>query len=286
MCADNDEVLGTLQVADAAYQGQPGAYSEQAARKACGPKAKLLPCETLAATFAAVRTGQARCAVVPLENSLAGPVPGCIGLLLESGLIVHAEATERIDHVLAGPPGSTLGNVREVLSHPIALAQCERFLRSHPAIRPVPVFDTAGALQMVMHAGTVSRAAIAGRAAAALYGAAILAEHVQDHAENFTRFIQVAPPPGPPVGTGPCRLLFGVRLAHRPGTLAAALQALAGFDINLTRLDSSPVAGRPFEYEFVIEGRVMRSAGVAQAIRALESHGPVRLLGCFPAPGD
>src|SRR5215831_8760018 len=144
----------------------------------CGTNAALLPCDTLAETFAAVAAGQARCAVVPLENTLAGTVPGAVTLLLESGFVVHGETTEHIDHVLAAPPGATLDGVREILSHPMALAQCERFFKAHRSVRPVPVFDTAGALQAVIREGNVSRAAIAGQAAATLYGASILARHL------------------------------------------------------------------------------------------------------------
>jgi len=220
---------------------------------------------------------------VPLENTLAGPVPGAVTLLLTSGLVVHGECTEHIDHVLAARPGAALTGLREVLSHPVALAQCESFFKRHPAIKAVPVFDTAGALSIVMQKSDTSRAAIARRAAAALYGASILAEHLQDHPANFTRFVRVAPPPGPAVSSGPCRLLMGVRLAHRPGTLAAALQTLATFDVNLTRLDSSPVPGSPFEYEFVVEGVIGRSANRDAALAALRQHGDVRLLGCFDA---
>jgi prephenate dehydratase len=268
---------------DAAYQGQPGAYSEAAARNMCGAKATLLPCDTLAATFAAVAETRARAAVVPLENTLAGPVPGAITLLLANGLVVHGERTEHIDHVLAAPAGATIETLREVLSHPVALAQCEQFFKQHPAIRAVPVFDTAGALQIVMQARDVTRAAIAGRAAAALYGATMLAEHLQDHPSNFTRFVRIAPPPGPALSPGPCRVLLGLRLAHRPGSLAAALQTLATFDVNLTRLDSSPVPGCPFEYEFVLEGLVARSEACADALESLRQHGDVRLLGAFDA---
>jgi prephenate dehydratase len=274
-------VTETNDVRDAAYQGQPGAYSEQAARRMCGADATLLPCETLSETFAAVAAGRARCAIVPLENTLAGPVPGAITLLLESSFVVHGETAERIDHVLAAPPGATLAGVREILSHPMALAQCERFFKAHPGVRPVPVFDTAGALQMVMRTGDPSRAAIAGHAAAALYGASVLARHLQDHASNFTRFLRVARPPAPPLGSGPCRFLLGVRLAHRPGTLALALQVLADHEVNLTRIDSVPVPGCPFEYEFVLEGTLERPAALRSAVEALERHARVRLLGCF-----
>jgi len=252
----------------------------------CGADATLLPCETLSEVFAAVAARRARCAIVPLENTLAGPVPGAITLLLESGFVVHGETAERIDHVLAAPVGATLAGVREILSHPMALAQCERFFKAHPGVRPVPVFDTAGALQMVMRAGDPSRAAIVGQAAGELYGAAVLARHLQDHASNFTRFLRVAHPPAPPLGSGPCRFLFAVRLAHQPGTLALALQVLADHAINLTRIDSAPVPGRPFEYEFVLEGTLAQSASLGAAVQALERHARVRLLGSFRVAPD
>ncbi len=270
-------------VHDAAYQGQPGAYSEHAARQMCGACASLLPCDTLAMTFAAVADGRAQAAVVPLENTLAGPVPGAISLLLASGLVVHGERTEHIDHVLAAPAGASLDTLCEVLSHPVALAQCERFFKQQRAIRAVPVFDTAGALQIVMQTRDVTRGAIAGRAAAALYGASILAEHLQDHDANFTRFVRIAEPPGPALSSGPCRVLLGLRLVHRPGSLAAALNTLAAFDVNLTRLDSSPVPGCPFEYEFVLEGVVNRSEACEPALDALRRQSVVRLLGAFDA---
>ena len=116
----------------AAYQGQPGAYSEQAAHTICGPGASLLPCATLADAFRAVAEGRAASAVVPIENTLAGAVPGALSLLLASGLLVHAETSQRIDHVIAGTRGAALDDVREVLSHPVALAQCEGFFNSSP----------------------------------------------------------------------------------------------------------------------------------------------------------
>ena len=270
---------------DAAYQGQPGAYSEQAARRMCGTDATLLPCDTLAETFAAVAAGRARCAIVPLENTLAGPVPGAVTLLLESGFVVHGEIAEHIDHVLAAPPGATLDGVREILSHPVALAQCERFFKAHPAIRAVPVFDTAGALQMVMREGSPSRAAIAGESAANLYGASILARHLQDHPSNYTRFVRVARPPAPPLASGPCRFLLAIRLAHRPGTLALALQLLADFDVNLTRIDSAPVPGSPFEYEFVLEGTLGQSAALKGVVTALRSSRTYSHAGLLPGRG-
>jgi prephenate dehydratase len=265
----------------AAYQGQPGAYSEGAARRLCGVDARLLPCDTLRDAFDAVANGLAESAVVPIENTLAGAVPGALALLLGRDLVVHGETTEHIDHVLAAPPGATLNGLREILSHPVALAQCERFLRAQPGVRAVPVFDTAGALRMVMDASEPARAAIASQAAAALYQAVVLAEHIQDHRENYTRFLRLAPPPGPIVTTRPCRIMLGVRLPHQPGSLAGFLQSTASFDINLTRLDCAPVPGRPFEYEFFLEGVLGHAAPIETVLETLGRHGDVRLLGCL-----
>lgn len=245
----------SVEPTDAAYQGQAGAYSEQAARRLCGRDAALLPCETLADVFLAVREGRARSAVVPIENTLTGAVPGVVSLLLSSGMSVTAETVESIDHVLAAPPGSTLEDVRDVLSHPVALAQCTRFFRSNPNVRAVPVFDTAGALDMVMKEDAAGKAAIASRWAAELYGAAVLADHLQDHEANFTRFLQVAPaPPTRPPADESAHVVIGARLAHEPGTLARLLQRLAASGLNLTRIDSAPIHGSPFEYEFLLEG--------------------------------
>ena len=263
---------------DAAYQGQPGAYSEQAARRICGADAALLPCETLADVFAALADGRARAAVIPIENTLAGAVPGALRLLFDSGLAVDAEATEWIDHVLAGPSSSSMATIREVLSHPVALAQCTHFFKTHPDIRPVSVFDTAGALEMVMKSGDRSRAAIAGRAAAALYGASLLEEHLQDHDANYTRFVRIVPGTVT-AASGPCRAMLSLRLAHQAGSLAHALQAMADHGLNLTRIDSSPIPGSPFEYEFLIEATC--ESGFDRALDALRQAMTIRLMGCF-----
>jgi prephenate dehydratase len=270
--------------AAAAYQGQAGAYSEQAARLLCGPAAPLLPCETLADVFAAVEQRQAHWAVVPIENTLTGAVPGVVTLLLSSGLTVHDETIARIDHVLAGPAGLSLDGVREVLSHPVALAQCTRFFKAHPAVRPVPVFDTAGALDLVMREGPSGRAAIAGRSAAALYGAVVLAEHLQDHADNFTRFLKAGPAPLPPV-PGPAHVIIGARLPHRPGALARLLQDLARAGANLTRIDSAPLHGSPFEYEFLIEGILPDGRRTDLDLPARIGEADVRVIGRFGAAG-
>lgn len=268
------------EIAAAAYQGQPGAYSEMAARRLCGAASTLLPCETLAEAFGAVTDERARWAVVPIENTLTGAVPGVVNLLLSSGLVVHDEAVERIDHVLAAPQGQTIETIREVLSHPVALAQCTAFFKTRPEVRAVPVFDTAGAMEIVMREGGTGRAAIASRGAAELYGAEVLAEHLQDHEDNFTRFLRVGPGPLPDAGDGPTHVIIGARLAHRPGALADLLTALARAGANLTRIDSAPLHGSPFEYEFLIEGTL--APGQDSAPSGSEG-AEVRLIGRFPA---
>jgi prephenate dehydratase len=271
---------------DAAYQGQPGAYSESAARRLCGVDATLLPCETLADVFAALAAKRVRAAVIPIENTLAGAVPGALRLLFDSRHAVDAEATERIDHVLAAPAGARIDALEEVLSHPVALAQCTGFFRTHPHIRAVPVFDTAGAMEIVMRDGRPNRAAIAGRGAAALYGATILAEHLQDHDANYTRFVRVVAADraqSPTQVDGPTRAMLSLRLAHRPGSLASALTTLAEGGLNLTRIDSLPIPGSPFEYEFLIEA--LSDGDVHVAIEDLGKNLQLRLVGVLTPSG-
>lgn len=274
-------------VADVAYQGQPGAYSEAAAQRMCGATATLLPCDTLAQVFAALRAGHARVAVIPIENTLAGAVPGALPLLLDGGWWVDAEAIAWIDHVLAGPSGGNIETLLEVLSHPVALAQCARFFREHPAIRATSVFDTAGAMAMVMRDGNPARAAIAGRAAAARYGATILAEHLQDHDANYTRFVRVVPADrvtSTAFARVSARTMVSLRLPHRPGSLAAALTKFAERSFNLTRIDSSPIPGSPFEYEFLIEA--VTNGDIGRKIAALSDDLDVRLIGVLAPSGS
>jgi len=237
--------------ADAAYQGEPGAYSEQAAWTLVGRGGALLPCVSLAAAFDAVQDGRARTAVVPVENSLAGTVPRAYELLLEHDLVAAGETAVHIDHVLIGRPGTRLRGIRRVLSHPVALDQCRRFIASRD-LEAIAVFDTAGAVGMIMDDATGTAAAIASRRAADLHGADILATGVQDSDDNWTRFLLLtARPPDIPPRARKAILTF--RLPHATGTLSRALQYLAAAGLNLTKIESRPIHGRPFEYAFVIE---------------------------------
>lgn len=238
---------------DAAYQGQPGAYSEEAAWALAGPDARLLPCATLPLLFDAVVEGRARHGVLPVENSLAGTVPRAYELLLERGLVAVGETCVRIDHVLVGAPGTRVADLKRVLSHPVALDQCTRFLREHPAIEPVPVFDTAGAVAMVMADRARDVAAIASRRAAGHHRAAILAERIQDRDENWTRFLLLSPVAAVDTRESGRKAIVAFRLRHACGTLSRALTCLAARGLNLTKIESRPIPDRPFEYAFLIE---------------------------------
>lgn len=238
---------------DAAYQGRPGAYSESAARGLLGAGVGLLPCDTLEDVFAALAARRVSRAVVPVENTLAGTVSKTYDLLLEYDLTIIGERVEHIDHVLIGRPGAEIDGLRRVLSHPVALAQCEQFFRAHPEISAVPVFDTAGAVPLALEDEEGRTAALASREAARIYGGAVLREHLQDHPENFTRFVLVSTDAPPDVTRGPIRTMVALRLGNTPGALWRALEPFAKEGINLTKIESRPVAGSPFEYAFVLE---------------------------------
>jgi prephenate dehydratase len=274
-------------VRDAAYQGSPGAYSEEAAWALLGPEATLLPCASLRHVFAAVAGGLARHAVVPVENSLAGVVPDALDLLLAQDRPVVGETLGRIDHVLIASHGTALGDVRRVLSHPVALAQCTSFFDRHPAIEPVPVFDTAGAVALVLRDAERRTAAIASRRAATVHGAAVLLDAVQDHDANWTRFLLLGPAaaaPSPPVASRKAMLAF--RLSHVPGALWRALEPFARRGLSVTRIESRPIHGEPFEYLFFADVLAERPGEALEA--ACHDLARVarwtRVLGIFAAP--
>lgn len=239
--------------ADAAYQGAPGAYSEEAARALQGPDARLMPCATLEQTFDAVVDGRAAHAVVPVESAASGTVPAVYELLLAHDLAVSGETTINVDHVLVAPAGVRIEDVRRVLSHPLALGQCADFFRKHRAIEAVSVFDTAGAVRMAVAGGDSHTAAIASRRAAALYGASVLAERIQDHPDNWTRFLRLSQRTQSPPAEAAQKAFIACGLRHEPGALVSALQPIAAHGLSVTKIEGRPIAGTGFEYRFVIE---------------------------------
>ena len=172
-----------------AFQGERGAFSEEAALKLLGPDIELVPQRTFAALFKSIDRGEADYVLAPVENSIAGAVLASLELMQQSSLVALDQVQIRIEQHLIGCPNANLNNVETVQSHPVALAQCKRFFAEHPRLKPIDADDTAGSVAEIIRRGDSTRAAIAGRRAAELYGASIIRESIQDRPENFTRFV-------------------------------------------------------------------------------------------------
>jgi prephenate dehydratase len=269
-----------------AFQGERGAFSEEAARKLLGDSIAVRSCETFDDVFASVESGDASCAVVPIENSLAGSVLRNYELLANADFTIAAEVFLPIRLNLIAKRGTRIEDVRRVSSHPVALAQCHRFIAEH-RFEAKAAYDTAGSVKQLMEAGTSDEAAIAGAAAAEIYGAEILARDIEDHRENFTRFLLIAPEGRAPVvpRTDGFKTTIFFRTPNKPGALFRALAAFALRDINLSKLESRPIEGRPWEYSFYVDLTGDAAEGnVARAIEHLrEMCETVRVLGTYPA---
>ena len=172
-----------------AFQGERGAFSEEAALKLLGNEIELVPQRTFAALYSSIDKGDADYVLAPVSNTIAGPVEASVELLQQSSLDTIAEVQLQIQQHLIGCAGATLTNLESVQSHPVALAQCKRFFAEHPRLKPITADDTAGSVAEIMQRCDPTRAAIAGRRAAELYGASIIRESIQDQPENFTRFV-------------------------------------------------------------------------------------------------
>ena len=283
----NDRISSMTRVV--AFQGERGAFSEEAARKLIGDSIDVRPCATFDDVFAAVARGDATCAVVPIENSLAGSVLRNYELLANADLTISGEVFLPISLHLIAKRGAHIEDIRRVFSHPVALAQCHRFIAEHH-LEAKPAYDTAGSVKQLMESGGNDEAAIAGAAAAEIYGAEILARGVEDHRENFTRFLLLAPANS--VATSQTSVVMKTTILFRtpntPGALFRALAAFALRDINLTKLESRPIEGRPWEYSFYVDlGGHASDAKVARAIEHLrEMCETVRILGSYPAAND
>lgn len=269
-----------------AFQGERGAFSEEAAIRLLGEEISTVPRPTFDSLFAAINEGAADRILAPVENTLAGSVHRCYDLLLASSLEITAEVVHPIAHFLIGVPGARLETIRRVESHPVALAQCENFFVTHPAIRRVAAEDTAGSVRDVVQSGDPSRAAIASVRAARVYGGTILAEHLEDDRANYTRFLLLAPQQRE-AQTIPNanKLSLVLQLAHRPGSLWHAVGVFARRNINLLRIESRPVAGKPWEYMFYLDLAATLADGETQvALRDLREHtDELRVLGCYVA---
>ncbi|MGQ0537313.1 MAG: prephenate dehydratase [Gemmatimonadaceae bacterium] len=271
-----------------AFQGEPGAFSEAAARRLLGDRMVAVARRTFEETFAAVEAGEADCSITPIENSLAGSIHRNYDLLLQSNLTIAGETVLRIVHHLIAPPGVALSDVLRVYSHPVALAQCSTFFAANPQLEAHAVDDTAGAVRLVMQRSRRDEAAIASDSAAVIYGGTVIASGIESHPQNFTRFLLLAKHDANLPVAGDARGMktsLIVRLPNKPGSLHRALGAFAELGIDLTKIESRPVAGRPWEYAFYLD--VMGAHGerpLAQALgRLAESAEEVRVLGSYAA---
>ncbi len=269
-----------------AFQGEFGAFSEEAVRRACGPDVEAVPLRTLRDVFDAVRGGDARFGVIPVENSRAGIIPESYDLLLEHPLWVRAEATVPVAQCLLAPPATSVHELRRVYSHPQALAQCETYLR-RLRLEAIAVYDTAGSARQLAAEREPGAAAIASRRAAELYGLEVLAEAIQDDRDNTTRFYVIGREPAPAAEAGrPHRtvVVLAMDADDTPGALYWSLGTLAFWRINLLKIESRPSRRRPWHYDFYLElAARLEDAPVRSALDELRARGAnLRVLGSFP----
>jgi prephenate dehydratase len=279
--------------ADVAYQGVPAAFGHEAALACAGERADALACRRFEDVFRAVVDGAARRGVVPIENTLAGSVHETYDAFARPGLgtevRIVGERVLRIAHALIAPPGVTLAQVRRVFSHPVALAQCEGLFRAHPELEALAAFNTAGAVEQILASGARDAAAIASERAARTYGGAVLLAGIEDDPANFTRFVVIARAAEAraldPASAARWKTTVLFTLEHRPGTLASLLGAFSDRGIDLVKIESRPLPGRPFEYAFYVDlvGRE-EDAAMAAALRDGERFtSTLRTLGSYPA---
>ena len=264
-----------------AFQGERGAYSEEAAFHFFGASIQVKPCESLDDVFKVVEKGEVQFGIVPVENSLEGSISRVYDLLLDSTLKVCGETELRVVHCLIASPGTRLDSVKRVYSHPQALGQCQSFLK-HLGGELVPTYDTAGSVKMLKEKGIIDGAAIASARAAEIYGMPILAQAIEDTPNNFTRFFILAKQDSPPTGNDKTSIVFSVK--HRPGALYGFLKKLASKNINLTKIESRPTRQKPWEYNFYLDFEGHREDEAAdEVLDNLEKTALfVKVLGSYP----
>ena len=269
-----------------AIQGELGSNSHMAAREMLGD-VQIIACAASAEVLARVVSGEADGAVLPIENSLHGSVAEHYDLLLELPVKIVRESLLRIRHNLIARPGVKLADIRQVISHPVALSQCRRFLTSHPEFKVVSFYDTAGSVKHIMNEGLRDVAGVAPELAAMEYGGEILVAGVEDHAENYTRFHLItreSDATGFLATQESDKMSLAFAVEHRPGTLVAALERLAAAGVDLTKIESRPVLGSPWEYVFYVDVRVDHISKAETALRSLEEHcRMVKVLGRYRA---
>jgi prephenate dehydratase len=232
-----------------AFQGEPGAYSEQAVFNYFGD-VETLPCESFDLVFDSIISERCDAGLIPIENSLAGSIHQNYDLLLRHDLYIVGEYLLRVQHCLITLPGVDKAEIKKVISHPQALGQCTAYLRGL-GVKTESVYDTAGSVKMLKESGVRDTAAVASRRAAEIYEMQIVEEGIEDNPENYTRFLAISKTSGKPNGEAKTSIVF--TLKNQPGALFKALSVFALRDIDLTKIESRPLQGKPWEYLFYID---------------------------------
>ncbi len=271
------------QIGPIAIQGERGSYSEEAAHNLLGPNFSCRCCRTFEEVFQLTKDGEVPHCLVPLENSLAGSIYKNYDLLSRYRLRIIRETNLLIHHNLIAVPGVTFAEIRTVLSHPVALDQCEKFFARHPHLERRTAYDTSGSVKEILERDWRDCAAIAGRGAAEFYGGHIVMSGIEDNEENFTRFVLLGTEMEVSDQANKTSIVFSFRNA--PGALFKCLSVFALRDIDLTKIESRPIQGRPWEYLFYIDflGNI-KETRVKRALSHLEEITEfLELLGCYPA---
>jgi len=262
------------------FQGEPGAYSEQAVFNYYG-EVETIPCESFDAMFDSVASGRSDFALAPIENSLAGSIHQNYDLLLRHDLHIVGEYLLRVQHCLIALPDVKKDDIKKAISHPQALGQCAAYLRNL-GIKPETVYDTAGSVKILKASGARDTAAVASRRAAEIYEMQIIQEGIEDNPENYTRFLAVGREPVVPKSEAKTSIVF--TLKNQPGALFKAMSVFALRDIDLTKIESRPLQGKPWEYLFYID--FIGSTQDESSKRALDHLGEyaltLRVLGSYP----
>lgn len=263
-----------------AFQGEVGAYSEEAAFQFFGTSIEIRPRETLEEVFASVEQG-VQFGIIPVENSLEGSISRSYDLMLESNLHVCGEIDLRIIHCLIASPDASLDTVKKVYSHPQALGQCRSFLK-HLNAALIPSYDTAGSVKMIKESGSAGSAAIASARAAEIYGMKVIAREIEDNPNNFTRFFILAREDSPPTGNDKTSIVFSTK--DQPGALYEVLGEISRRNINLAKLESRPTRQKPWQYNFYLDFEGHREEAAArEALNGMEKLSIfLKVLGSYP----
>ena len=269
------------QGAEVAFQGEIGAYGEEAALRFFGPLMSTRPCESLEEVFKVVEQDKAQYGIIPVENSLEGSISRSYDLMLDSSLKVSGETELRIVHCLIANPGTRLDLIRRVYSHPQALGQCKAFLK-HLGCELIPTSDTAGSVKMIKEKGLSDGAAVASARAAEIYEMNILTREIEDNPHNFTRFFILSREDYPPSGNDKTSIVFAVK--HKPSALYDFLKEFADQKLNLSKIESRPTRRKPWEYNFYLYFDGHRDDKTAREVlsRLEEKSLFMKILGSYP----